>query len=133
MKKIIFSIIAAGCMLLAFTNSAAAQKKITIKLESKAVDASRGVSNPHIKSEVPVTDKVEAKPRGLCSIYFDNYCGLYVKVYVDGYYRGTISPYGAMTMNVEGGYTEIYIISIGGTGDWEATGNCRGSYTYSLY
>ena len=133
MKKTILSILAAGCMLIAFSTESSAQKKTTVKIESKAVDASRGSSNPKIKGEAPTTDKAEGKPRGTCSVYFDNYSGLYVKVYVDGYYRGTLSPYGSFTVNVADGYTEIYCISTGGTRDWEATGNCTGRYIYSLY
>ncbi|MGB5030323.1 MAG: hypothetical protein WBO38_17610 [Chitinophagaceae bacterium] len=132
MKKLILSTIAAGFMLLAFSATASAQKKINVKVESKAVDANRG-SNPKIKSEAPTTDVVEAKSRSTCSVYFDNYSGLYVKVYVDGYYRGTLSPYGSFTVNVADGYTEIYCISTGGTRDWSASGNCTGRYIYSLY
>ncbi len=132
MKKTLLSIFAAGCMLLAFSTGASAQKQIKVKLESKAVAANRG-TNPNIKSEAPTTDKKQSKPRGVCSVYFDNYSGLYVKVYVDGYYQGTLSPYGAFTVNVGDGYTEIYCISTGGTRDWSASGDCRGRYTYSLY
>ncbi len=132
MKKLILSIFAAGFMLLAFSATASAQKKINVKVESKAVDANRG-PNPKIKSEAPATDVVEAKSRSTCSVYFDNYSGLYVKVYVDGYYRGTLSPYGSFTVNVADGYTEIYCISTGGTRDWSASGNCTGRYIYSLY
>jgi len=132
MKKTFLSIFVAGCMLLAFSTTVAAQKQIKVKLESKAVDVTRG-SNPNIKGEAPTTDSKEAKPRGTCSVYFDNYSGLYVKVYVDGYYRGTLSPYGSFTVNVADGYTEIYCISTGGTRDWAATGNCTGKYIYSLY
>jgi len=132
MKKTILGIMVAGFMMLAFSTTSSAQKKVAVRVESKAVDANRG-ANPHIKGEAPTTDKAEAKSRGTCSVYFDNYSGLYVKVYVDGYYRGTLSPYGAFTVNVADGYTEIYCISTGGTRDWEANGNCSGRYTYSLY
>ena len=133
MKKTILSIFAAGFMMLAFTTTTSAQKKIAVKVESKPVDANRGSNNPNIKSDVPTTDKPASKPRGTCSVYFDNYSGLYVKVYVDGYYMGTLSPYGAFTVNAADGYTEIYCISTGGTRYWTATGNCTGRYTYSLY
>lgn len=132
MKKTLIGIFAAACMLVAFSTTASAQKKIAVKLQSSAVDANRG-ANPKIKGEAPTTDVVETKSRGTCSVFFDNYSGLYVKVYVDGYYRGTLSPYGSFTVNVADGYTEIYCISTGGTRDWAATGNCQGRYTYSLY
>lgn len=132
MKKTILSIFAAGCMLLAFSTSSFAQPKKAVKVMSKTVATNRGVS-PHIKVDMPTTDKKANKPRGTCTVYFDNYSGLYVKVYVDGYYMGTLSPYGSFTVNAGDGYTEIYCISTGGTRDWEATGNCTGRYTYSLY
>ncbi len=132
MKKTILSIFVAGCLMLAFSTTASAQKDVKVKLEARVVDFNRG-ANPNIKGEEPTTDKPEAKPRGTCSVYFDNYSGLYVKVYVDGYYRGTLSPYGSFTVNVADGYTEIYCISTGGTRDWAATGNCTGKYIYSLY
>jgi hypothetical protein len=132
MKKTLLSIFAATCMLLAFSTSSSAQKQIKVKLTSRTVDVNRG-SNPNIKAEAPTTDTKQGKPRGVCSVYFDNYSGLYVKVYVDGYYQGTLSPYGSFTVNVADGYTEIYCISTGGTRDWAATGNCTGKYIYSLY
>ncbi|MEO6612112.1 MAG: hypothetical protein ABIT05_02820 [Chitinophagaceae bacterium] len=132
MKKTLLSIFAATCMLLTFSTSSSAQKKINVKLTSKTVAINRG-SNPNIKGEAPTTDNKQSKPRGICSVYFDNYSGLFVKVYVDGYYQGTLSPYGSFTVNVADGYTEIYCISTGGTKDWAATGNCTGKYIYSLY
>ncbi len=131
MKKTLIGMFAITCMMLAFTTTASAQKKIAVKLQSSAVEANRSASK--IKGEAPTTDVVETKSRGTCSVFFDNYSGLYVKVYVDGYYRGTLSPYGSFTVNVADGYTEIYCISTGGTRDWTATGNCTGRYTYSLY
>ncbi|OSZ80601.1 hypothetical protein CAP36_04945 [Chitinophagaceae bacterium IBVUCB2] len=131
MKKTLIGMFAITCMMLAFTTTVSAQKKIAVKLQSSAVESNRSASK--IKGEAPTTDVVETKSRGTCSVFFDNYSGLYVKVYVDGYYRGTLSPYGSFTVNVADGYTEIYCISTGGTRDWTATGNCTGRYTYSLY
>ena len=132
MKKTIISILAAGCMLLAFSATSFAQKKITVKVQSKAVVANRG-ANPNIKSGPPTADKAETKSRGTCSVYFSNYTGLYINIYVDGYYKGQLSPYGGGTVSVGDGYTTIYCISAGATRDWSAAGNCSGSYTYSLY
>ena len=132
MKQTIIGIFAAGCMLLSFSTMTSAQKKISVKVESKAVEANRG-ANPNIKSGPPTTDKAETKSRGTCSVYFSNHTGLYINVYVDGYYKGQLSPYGAGTVYVGDGYTTIYCISAGGTRDWAAAGNCTGAYTYSLY
>jgi hypothetical protein len=132
MKKAIYVVLVAVSMTLAFSTTASAQKKIEVKVESKAVEANRG-ANAHIKSGAPTSDKAESKSRGTCSVYFSNYTGLYVNVYVDGYYKGQLSPYGAGTVSVGDGYTTIYCLSAGGTKEWSASGNCTGAYTYKLY
>ena len=112
--------------------NAQTKKKVSVDVKAKAATKSRG-ANPHIKSEAPTTDKAVAKSRGAdCSVNFDNYTGLYVKVYVDGYYKGTVAPYSNGTVTVGEGYTTIYCVSTGGTQEWNASGNCEGSYTYKL-
>jgi hypothetical protein len=109
---------------------ASAQKKVDVK--STAAVKTRG-ANPNIKKDAPTTDVAVAKARGAsCSVKFDNYTGLYVKVYVDGYYKGTLDAYGSGSVTVAGGYTKIYCVSAGGTREWNASGNCEGGYTYSL-
>ncbi len=133
MKKTITGILAAGLLFLAFSTGASAQEKITVKVESKKVDATRG-SNPNIKSQAPTTDAPEEKARGTCMIDFTNYTGYYINVYVDGYYKGQLSPYGRGTVYVGDGYTTIYGLSAGGTVEWPAKGgNCRGYYSYGFY
>ncbi len=132
MKKTIIGILAAGCMLLAFSASSYAQPKKTVKKTATAVSANRG-ANPNIKGEAPTTDTKVAKSRGTCSIYFSNYTGFYVKVYVDGYYKGTMSPYGYMSVYVGDGYTTYYCITAGGTYEWSGDGDCRSAYSVSLY
>ena len=117
-------------MLLAFSDFSFAQKQKKITVKSKPVDASRRTNNLKIKAEAPTIDKVETKSRGTCTIYFDNYSGLYIKVYVDGYYRGTLSPFGSFTVNVAEGYTGIYCISTGGTREWESSGDCRNKFIF---
>jgi len=119
-------------MAVAFSSmDAAAQKKVDVK--STAVSKSRG-ANPNIKSEAPTSDaKPVVKARGAdCKVKFDNYTGLYIKIYVDGYYRGTLDAWGDGTVTVSGGYTKIYCISTGGSREWNASGNCEGNYTYTL-
>ncbi|MEP6701064.1 MAG: hypothetical protein ABJA85_07105, partial [Bacteroidota bacterium] len=91
MKKTILSVFAACCMMVAFSTTSMAQPKKNVKVYAKTVAANRGVS-PHIKVDMPTTDVKASRARGTCSVYFDNYSGLYVKVYVDGYYMGTLSP-----------------------------------------
>jgi hypothetical protein len=109
---------------------ASAQKKVDVA--GKTIAKHRG-ANPNIKKDAPTTDVPVSKPRGAaCSVKFDNYTGLYIKVYVDGYYKGTLDAYGSGSVTVAGGYTKIYCVSAGGTREWNASGNCEGGYTYSL-
>ena len=129
MKKTILGIFAAVCMLLAFSSTTYAQKKVARTVKAKTVDASRG-SNSNIKSDAPTSDVAQPKARGAaCSIYFSNYTGYYVNIYVDGYYRGQLSPWGGGTVVVGDGYTSIYCITAGKTLEWSDAGNCFGSYT----
>lgn len=132
MKKTLLSL-PVVCMLLCFSGLANAQKKKTLTLQSRVVEALPGTPNNKIKSEAPASDKVEAKSRGGCVIDFTNYSGLYVKIYVDGYYKSTLSPYGSCTVITTDGYTTVYLISTGGTKDWEAAGTCNRRWIYHLY
>ncbi len=131
MKKAIYVVLVAVSMTLAFSTTASAQKKIEVKVESKAVETNRG-ANPNIKSGAPTTDNAESKARGTCRVYFDNYTGLYVNIYVDGYYKGQLSPYGEGSVSVSSGYTTVYCLSAGGTREWSAAGGCTGSYYFKL-
>lgn len=133
MKKVTFLLLFA---MAAFSVTTFAQKKESInkKVTSKAYTGARGAADENIKSGAPKTDKKEAKgARGTCQIYFDNYSGLYVDVYVDGNYKGTLSPSGAFNVYVGDGYTTIYCKSTGGTRYWSDSGNCDGYYHYKLY
>lgn len=137
MKKHIWLFVA---MLLALTTtlSIAQSKKPTKKVEvqSKQVTRSRG-NNPNIKMDEPMTDKPVAEPaksRGvmLCSVHFDNRTGLYIRIYVDGNYKGTMEPWGDRYVSVGDGYTTIYCVSTGGSREWSASGDCREVYDYTL-
>jgi len=133
MKKIAFLFFFAMTAL-TITSFSQAKKSIDKKVMSKAYSASRGAQDPNIKSGVPTVDKKVDKSRGAddCMIYFDNYSGLYVEVYVSGYYMGTMSGYGSMTVRA-GGYTTIYCKSTGGTRYWSDSGDCSGNYHFKLY
>jgi ABC-type phosphate/phosphonate transport system substrate-binding protein len=127
---IVCAMIALFAVAFSATN-ASAQKKVDVK--STAAVKIRG-ANPNIKVDASNSDaKPVAKARGAaCTVKFDNYTGLYIKVYVDGYYKGTLDAWGAGTVTVAGGYTKIYCVSAGGTREWNASGDCQGGYTYSL-
>ena len=133
MKKTILIMTVAVLATVFIHGSAFSQKKtIERTISSKAVQASRG-ENPNIKSDVPTEDKKVTKSRGAynCEVYFDNYSGLYVKVYVNGYYMGTMSPYGSLTVYVDD-YADIYCVSAGGTREWADHGTCDGYYHFKL-
>lgn len=136
MKKSILGILAAGIFFLAFSTSSYAQKTKPVSRTVKAatVLSSRG-ANANIKSDAPSSDAPVAQARGasLCNIYFSNYTGYYVNIYVDGYYKGQLSPWGGGTVVVGDGYTTIYCITAGKTLEWKDEGNCLGSYTFRLY
>ena len=130
MKKVFLTLIIAMFALTATY----AQAKKNVSVAKNKVEATRG-ENKNIKSDVPSTDVEAAKPsktRGTCTVAFTNNTGYYVKIYLDGTYKGTLSPYESGSVTVYSGYTTIYCITTGGTYDWSAAGNCEGTYTYAL-
>lgn len=137
MKKIKISLVVlfVAMLGLALTSNAQTQKKkqITVEVQGKAVEKNRG-ANPNIKVDMPTVDKPVAKNRGAddCTITLDNYTGLYIKVYVDGYYKGTLDAWGKGTVSVGSGYTTVYCISAGGTQEWATDGNCEGYYYFKI-
>lgn len=136
MKKFTLLFLLTTCTFLLYSSTAycQAKSKIEKKLTGKAYEKSRG-ADANIKSNSPTSDKKKEKSRGaaLCMIYFDNYSGLYVNVYVDGDYMGTMSPYGSLTVNEYSGYATIYCKSTGGTKYWSDQGSCDGYYHFKLY
>ncbi len=121
---------------MAFSYTAKAQpKKIQKIMVAKHVDAAKKTKNPSIKNEAPATDAEVARPsatRGSCTVSFSNSTGYYVKVYIDGNYKGTLAPYESGNVTVYSGYTTIYCITTGGTYDWGAQGDCSGSYVFDI-
>lgn len=124
------------------TNSVFAQKGKSVKatknvvLKGNEVTKERG-DNSKIITPCPTTDNPVAKPdkqRGgdPCAVYFDNYTGYYVEIYIDGNYQGTMAPWSDLTRVVEGGYTTIYCITTGRTRDWSAAGSCHDVYRYKI-
>lgn len=106
-------------------------KQAPVSVTGKKVEATRGAS----KYERPTTDVVAPQPdnsRGSCCLNFDNYTGYYVDVWVDGTYRGRVSPYDYDGLCVGDGYTTWYAETAGGTYYWEGSGNCSGTYTLNL-
>lgn len=135
MKQVALAAIMAIFSLAFFTTTASAQKtnRKEVKVKGIAVESSRG-DNPNIKGGKPTEDKEEAKDRAAsCDIYFSNYTGYYVDVYVGGYYRGTMSPYGYLTVYTSLSSPAVYCITSGGKYEWSFTHNCATNPTQKLY
>jgi len=135
MKKILLLVCAAFAIFtLTFSNDVNAQTKPkkVINVQGKATLKSRG-ANPNIKVDAPTVDKPVTKSRGeTCDVNFVNSTGLFIKVYVDGNYKGTVGPNDEGSVTVGSGYTTIYCISAGGTQEWSAAGTCSQAYTFNL-
>ncbi|GAB4093995.1 hypothetical protein [Flaviaesturariibacter terrae] len=131
MKKVLFSLLMIAGLMTASMDSSA---QTTRTVQGKAITKGRG-ANPNIKKDAPTTDVMTkgTKSRGACSITFDNWTSLYIKVYVDGVYRGTVDAWGKGTVTVGDGYTTVYAVSVGGTREWSDSGSCTNTaVTYKL-
>ena len=106
--------------------------KVKAKKIVKVVGKKNAGSAAGMKQGKPTTDKEMDKSRGDCSVYFNNYTGYYVDVYMDGTFWGTISPYGGMTVADGNGYTKIYCETSGGSFNWTASGGCEQPYEFDL-
>lgn len=134
-KTILFAIACFSFLLMDVTSFAQDNLKKNVVLEARDVQATRG-SNPNIKEERPTTDDTDitrGSGPGTCLVSFDNYSRYTIDVYVDGYFKGTLSALGSGSVYVGTGYTTIYLISVGRTKEWFADGNCNGLMTYSIY
>ena len=95
--------------------------KVT-ELKATKGDASRGgEADPNIKQSKETNDPnttMEAPSKkggattrgqgGYCEVQFDNRTKWYIKLYVDGDYRGTLSPYGDAVVLALPGSTSVY-------------------------
>ena len=122
------------CFIAVNLSTTIAQDKKSVKVTASEVDKSKS-ENPNIKSKAPATDDNPApKPKGaLCQIDFANYTGYYIDIYVNGYYIGTVSPWGTYPVDAYAGYTTIYCITTGGTFEWSRQGSCDYYFIYELY
>lgn len=105
------------------TNKSQAGTK-TSKVESdKAQQTAAGESDANIKTEMATNSKsgpaAPAPPDkggekgkgfglGYVEVTFNNFSPWYVKCYVDGNYRGTVAPWGALTFPTGNGATTLY-------------------------
>jgi hypothetical protein len=100
--------VVSGFLVTLLTSDAAAQtpdKSKTIELTSTRVEkgTAKGsdanikkdemANDPTAKRGAPPTKGGKARGAGGCRVQFDNSTDLYIKVYVDGFFRGTMGPW----------------------------------------
>ncbi|MDF2382822.1 hypothetical protein JMG10_15170 [Nostoc ellipsosporum NOK] len=133
MKRVTLAAMIAIFSMAFFATTASAQERPVVEVKGKAAAASRG-NNPNIKSKRPTVDKEETKDRSAaCDIYFSNYTGYYVDVYVAGYYRGTMAPYGYLTVGTSLASPAVYCVTSGGKYEWNFVHNCATNPLQKLY
>ena len=94
--------------------------KVTVLKGSKGEASRGGEADANIKMGKETNDasvQMDAPPSkggavsrggGYCEVQFDNRSRWYIKVYVDGNYRGTLSPYGDAVVYALPGSTTVY-------------------------
>lgn len=107
-----------------YVKANSSQKKSKAKvteLKASKGEASRGgEADPNIKDSKETNDpgaQMDAPPSkggattrggGYCEVQFDNRSRWYIKLFVDGSYRGTLSPFGDAVVFVQSGSTSVY-------------------------
>lgn len=115
------------------------KKDLTVASKKVAYEEN---SNPNIKGGMPTDDNIKKDEKKIgakagtgynnCYVYVTNYTAYTINVYVDGYYVGTMGPYGSLNAVTGTGYTTCYGISAGGTTEWSTSGDCSYDYTFKF-
>jgi hypothetical protein len=128
MKKLVFLTLAVIGLTFTFGNKATAQEKKKVAVIAQEV-----------KEKVALGDvdkePRQKKTRGYCYVYFDNYTGYYVDVWVEGLYQGRLAPYAnsvRIDVYVPGNWTKWYAQSAGGTLYWSNSSYCNDSRVFTL-
>ena len=102
-----------------------------IKNDSDANDADKQMPAPGNKGGE------KSKGQSSCAVIVDNRTGWYVRIYVDGTYRGTIAPWGDSYCYTGAGGTQLYGVATFTSGERFTWGpgvvSCYGSYTWQLH
>jgi len=142
MKRILLA--AFTLIALTFASTDASAQKTTKKKEKVSLQASSTPSAEVAALKRPdnVKGKPAAKKRGdvygsnYSDIIVDNWTGYYLDVYVDGTYRGSISPYGDKTTWAVPGRTTIYVKAVFSDGSyywWKKVANTGYEYTLEIH
>lgn len=90
-----------------------------MKIESRGEEADKNIKNDSSLNEMNNKMDAPAEKMGAsrgssaahpyyCEVHTDNYTSYYIKIYVDGSYRGTVPPYGNILYYAYPGATEVY-------------------------
>jgi hypothetical protein len=121
----------------------------TKKAASDKPSHSRGSADardPNIKNQNmvnKVNPDIPAPPskggtsrQGVCMVHVDNHTNLIVKIYVDGSFRGVMSPWGDLYTYTGAGSTALYARADFDDGTYNYWGprqvDCFGTYTWRL-
>jgi hypothetical protein len=103
-----------------------------IKSDSDANDPGKPVPAPGKKGG----EKSKGQAGG-CAVVLDNRTGWFIRIYVDGTFRGTIAPWGDSYCYTGAGRTQLYAVATFNDGSRYTWGprlvNCYGSYTWQLF
>lgn len=119
------------------------------KKESKVIEASaKSEKNAEVaklkeatnnkKSAAVTKDKNSGPVYGpdYCDVVVDNYTNLYIKIWVDGEYKGLVAPYGKVTVAAIPGRTKLYCRADFDDGSYKWWGpeyfQCDYEYTWRL-
>ena len=102
-----------------------------IKSDSDANDPGKQMPAPGAKGGE------KSKGQGDCAVVIDNRSAWYIRIYIDGTYRGTIAPWGDSYAYTGAGETQLYAVAIFTDGSRYTWGprsvGCYGRYTWQLF
>lgn len=131
MRKLLFIATAVLGLTLASYSEASAQKAPTKKV--KVIAKESGGEDLQLPTEDKARDK--NTKRGSCYVWFDNYTGYYVDIWVEGYYQGRLAPY-ATSVRIDvwtpGDWTKWTAKTAGGTYYWTNSSYCNDSRAFTI-
>jgi hypothetical protein len=102
-----------------------------IKNDSDANDPGKQMPAPGAKGGE------KSKGQASCAVVVDNRSAWYIRIYVDGTYRGTIAPWGDSYCYTGAGDTQLYAVATFTTGEKFTWGprvvSCYNRYTWQLF
>ncbi|HMO33701.1 MAG TPA: hypothetical protein PKE63_09460 [Lacibacter sp.] len=131
MKKLVFMTLTVIGLSVVFGTTASAQAKPAPKkvaVEAQPVKEKKDLPGPDAAPR-------EKSTRGYCYVYFDNFTGNYVDVWVENIYQGRLSPYAKsvrIDVWVPGNWTKWYAQTTDGSLYWSNSSYCNDSRVFTL-